>query len=161
MSASIMSNLLKVIEDCRPFANKISKDPEDAIQDATVMALVYLKNNALPAEPKSWFMTLIRYANNKKIEKDTRVKRNCSKVNERYADKLVDPYPVINARLDLDSALSSLGPDEKLARLYYLEGKTMQELARMQGTSKPTVSRQIDTIERKLKQWGQHVSGEA
>jgi RNA polymerase sigma factor (sigma-70 family) len=151
--------LLQVIADSRQFANKISKDPEDAIQDATVMALAYLKDNELPVEPKKWFMTLIRYATSKKVEKESRVNRQCAKVNEQYADKLIDPYPLINARIDLDAALSSLGADEEVARLYYLRGWTMQEIAVHLDKSKPTISRQIASIERKLKQWARVASG--
>lgn len=153
------ATFLQAIEDSRNFANKISKSPEDAIQDATVMALTYLEENDLPVEPTKWFMTLVRYANSNKVRKDSWIGNNSSKIDKRYSDQLIDPYPGINAKLDLDEALSSLGPDEELARLYYVDGKTMQEIAEIFGKSKPTISRQISRIGRELKVWAQAAFG--
>ena len=60
-----------------------------------------------------------------------------------------DPAPSLDARLQAatDEALSSLAAEDRLVLAsYYLDGRTLAEIARMLGVHESTISRRVEKI---------------
>ena len=67
-----------------------------------------------------------------------------------------DPEPVLSADNRLtestDEALESLGAEDRLIlRSYYLDGRTLAEIARMLGVHESTISRKLDKLAKSLR----------
>jgi len=73
-----------------------------------------------------------------------------------YDDEAVyDPWPQIDARLDLEKILAQLPePDRNLILLYYIIGYSQQELATRLGVCQQTVSRRLQKIVYRMGQMG-------
>jgi RNA polymerase sigma-70 factor (ECF subfamily) len=73
---------------------------------------------------------------------------------EQFAAPEPSPLPSADARLELatDAALSSLpGEDRLVLAAYYLDGRTLAEVARMLGVHESTISRKVDKLAKTLR----------
>jgi RNA polymerase sigma-70 factor, ECF subfamily len=72
----------------------------------------------------------------------------------QFATPDVEPIPVVDARLEsaTDEALAALPPDERFVlAAYYLDGRTLAEIARMLSVHESTISRKLDKLVKSLR----------
>ncbi|MCU1303085.1 MAG: sigma-70 family polymerase sigma factor [Candidatus Sulfotelmatobacter sp.] len=73
---------------------------------------------------------------------------------ERFAAPEPEPVPSADARLEsaTDSALAALPDEDRLVLgAYYLDGRTLAEVARMLGVHESTISRKVDKLAKVLR----------
>jgi RNA polymerase sigma-70 factor, ECF subfamily len=73
---------------------------------------------------------------------------------EQFAATLSEPEPAADSRLEsaTDAALSSLPSDDRFVlAAYYLDGRTLAEVARMLGVHESTISRKVDKLAKSLR----------
>jgi RNA polymerase sigma-70 factor (ECF subfamily) len=73
----------------------------------------------------------------------------------QFAAPADDPQPVLDGRLEqaTDEALAALpAADRMLLAAYFLDGRTLAEIARMLAVHESTVSRKLDKLTRNLRQ---------
>jgi RNA polymerase sigma-70 factor (ECF subfamily) len=73
---------------------------------------------------------------------------------ERFAAPAAEPVAAADSRLELatDEALAALpGEDRLVLAAYYLDGRTLAEVARMLGVHESTISRKVDKLAKALR----------
>jgi RNA polymerase sigma-70 factor (ECF subfamily) len=73
---------------------------------------------------------------------------------ERFAAPAPEPAPTSDSRLEsaTDEALAALPSDDRLVlAAYYLDGRTLAEVARMLGVHESTISRKVDKLAKALR----------
>ena len=72
----------------------------------------------------------------------------------QYAAPEPEPLPSADARLEsaTDAALASLDREDRMVlAAYYLDGRTLAEIARMLGVHESTISRKVDKLAKSLR----------
>jgi RNA polymerase sigma-70 factor (ECF subfamily) len=72
----------------------------------------------------------------------------------QFAAPAPEPLPPADSRLEssTDAALSALGREDRMVlAAYYLDGRTLAEIARMLGVHESTVSRKVDKLAKSLR----------
>ena len=72
----------------------------------------------------------------------------------QFATPVLEPTPVVDARLEsaTDEALAALPPDERFVlAAYYLDGRTLAEIARILSVHESTISRKLDKLVKSLR----------
>jgi len=105
---------------------------------------------------EGWLRTVMAQEH---INRYRRQKRNVSLDEEteegaQFAAPDPEPAPVVDARLQAatDEALAALSPEDRLIlAAYYLDGRTLAEIARMLSVHESTISRKVDKLARALR----------
>lgn len=72
----------------------------------------------------------------------------------QFAAPNPEPVPSADPRIEgaIDEALASLGSEDRLVlNAYYLDGRTLAEIARMLGVHESTISRRVDKLAKSLR----------
>jgi RNA polymerase sigma-70 factor (ECF subfamily) len=77
-----------------------------------------------------------------------------SEEGAQFAAPQPEPLPSADSRLEsvTDAALASLDSEDRMVlAAYYLDGRTLAEIARMQGVHESTISRKVDKLAKSLR----------
>ncbi|HTC56232.1 MAG TPA: sigma-70 family RNA polymerase sigma factor [Candidatus Sulfotelmatobacter sp.] len=72
----------------------------------------------------------------------------------QFAAPQPEPFPSADSRLEsaTDAALAALDPEDRMVlAAYYLDGRTLAEIARMLGVHESTISRKVDKLAKSLR----------
>ena len=105
---------------------------------------------------EGWLRTVMAQEH---VNRYRRQKRNVSLDEEteegaQFAAPDPEPSPVVDARLQssTDEALAALSPEDRLIlAAYYLDGRTLAEIARMLSVHESTISRKVDKLAKALR----------
>jgi RNA polymerase sigma-70 factor (ECF subfamily) len=77
-----------------------------------------------------------------------------SEEGSQFAAPQPEPPPSADSRLETatDAALAALEPEDRMVlAAYYLDGRTLAEIARMLGVHESTISRKVDKLAKSLR----------
>ena len=105
---------------------------------------------------EGWLRTVMAQEH---VNRYRRQKRNVSLDEEteegtQFAAPDPEPTPLVDARLQsaTDEALAALSPEDRLIlAAYYLDGRTLAEIARMLSVHESTISRKVDKLAKALR----------
>jgi RNA polymerase sigma-70 factor (ECF subfamily) len=100
---------------------------------------------------EGWLRTVLaqEYVNRYRTQRRLVSLDEQAEAGAQFAEEAVDPQQPLDARLEAatDEALSDLpGEDRFILACYYLDGRTLAEIARLLGVHESTISRKLEKI---------------